>query len=123
MPAPTAASDEYVSPKRRRSHRPEPNTSADATPPQATRASGPIQPRLTASTKKKTTPRSVTTPPAQASAFGPSRAPKSISRGGACGAGGAGGGAAGRGGGGAGRGARTTTGAGVGAAVGIVRVR
>src|SRR2546423_14734727 len=32
---------------------------------------GPIQPRFTASTKKKTTPRSVTTPPVKASVLAP----------------------------------------------------
>ena len=45
---------------------------AEASAPRVTRAVGPIQPRSTASTKKKTTPRSVTTPPAHASARAPS---------------------------------------------------
>src|SRR5262245_12773844 len=49
------------------------NTIAEATPPHATRSSGPIQPRFTARTKKKTTPSSVTTPPAKANAFAPIR--------------------------------------------------
>src|SRR5438034_11823307 len=53
---------------------------ADATPPNATLMPGPIQPRLTASTKKKTTPRSVTTPPAKASAFAPIRSAVDIVR-------------------------------------------
>src|SRR6266540_5445996 len=80
MPAPTAASAEYVVSYRRCSHRPAPRTIAEATPPNATLIPGPIQPRLTASTKKKTTPRSVTTPPAKASAFAPIRSAVDIVR-------------------------------------------
>jgi hypothetical protein len=71
MPAPTAASDESVSPKRRRSQTPTPITTADAVAPNVTRRPGPIQPRLTARTKKNATPSAMTTPPAQASAFAP----------------------------------------------------
>src|SRR5207244_12387438 len=41
---------------------------------------GPTQPRLTARTKKKTTPSSVTTPPAKASAFAPIRSVADIVR-------------------------------------------
>ena len=51
----------------------------DASAPSVTRATGPIQPRFTASTKKKTIPSSVTAPPAQASAFAPNKADQSIS--------------------------------------------
>src|SRR4029450_6530216 len=50
--------------------------SADAIAPRLTRATGPIQPRFTASTKKKTTPRSVTMPPAQASTCAEKRSAK-----------------------------------------------
>src|SRR5439155_26601050 len=92
MPVPTAASEECVSPNRLRNQRPAANTIPDATLPHSTRAPGPIQPLFTASTKKKRTPSNITTPPAQASAFGPSRAAKSISGGGAAGGGGGGGG-------------------------------
>src|SRR6478735_52164 len=53
--------------------------STDASAPRVTRATGPIQPRFTASTKKKTIPSSVTAPPAQASAFAPNRADQTIS--------------------------------------------
>src|SRR5438309_8821646 len=73
MPAPAAESDAYVSPKRRRSHTAAPSASAEASAPSATRASSPIQPRSTASTKKKTIPSSITTPPVHASARAPSR--------------------------------------------------
>src|SRR5258705_13373948 len=53
---------------------------ADPTQPNAPLMPGPIKPRLTASTKKKTTPRSVTTPPAKASAFAPIRSAVDIVR-------------------------------------------
>jgi hypothetical protein len=54
-------------------------TSADAIAPSSTRSIGPIQPLLAASAKKKTTPSSVTTPPASASPRAPSRsAPSSL---------------------------------------------
>ena len=49
-------------------------------PPNAILMPGPTQPRLTASAKKKTTPRSVTTPPAKASAFAPIRSAVDIVR-------------------------------------------
>jgi hypothetical protein len=86
MPAPTAESDECVSPKRRRSQSPAKKTVADATAPQSTRTPGPIQPWLAARMKKKMTPRSVTMPPAQASTCGPGRSERSQSRGGRGGA-------------------------------------
>src|SRR5882724_1235755 len=73
MPVPTATSAEYVDSYRRCSQRPAPNTIPEATPPKATRIPGPIHPRLTARTKKKTTPSSVTMPPANANAFAPIR--------------------------------------------------
>src|SRR5919202_3585776 len=73
MPAPTAASDEYVSSYRRRSHSPAAKTTTDAAAPNETRSPGPIHPRFTARTKKKTTPRIVTIPPAHASACAPKR--------------------------------------------------
>ena len=63
-PAPTAASAAYVRPYRRRA-RARRRTRGRAAPPSATRRAGPIQPRFTASTKKKTIPSSVTTPPAR----------------------------------------------------------
>src|SRR5215211_956146 len=56
---------------------PAPNTSSDASAPSATRSAGPIQPRFTARTKKKTTPSNVTTPPAQARARAPRRSASS----------------------------------------------
>src|SRR5438445_7798791 len=73
MPAPAAESDAYVSPKRRRSHTAAPSASAEASAASVTRASAPIQPRSTASTKKKTIPSSITTPPVHASARAPRR--------------------------------------------------
>ena len=89
MPTPAAESDAYVSPKRRRSSSDAARTSAETLAPSATRATGPIQPRSTASTKKKTMPRSVTAPPVQASARAPSRTERSSgSRGGFGGRGG-----------------------------------
>ncbi len=95
-------------------------------PPQATRSSGPIQPRLTASTKKKTTPSSVTMPPLKARAFAPIRSaaeivrPQSNARVAAGGVAGLGFGGAGRGGGatGLGAGAAARAGAGFGSAAG-----
>src|ERR671914_1693070 len=104
--------------------RPAPKTSADASAPSPTRSTGPIQPRFTASTKKKTTPSSVTRPPAQASVRAPSRSARSSSRGGrGGGAGGAGGatgsrrgGAAAAGGGGGGAGVGLGKGVGSGGA-------
>src|ERR671924_222588 len=51
-------------------------TRAEASEPSATRATGPIQPRFTASTKKKTMPSRVTTPPAQARTFALKRSAK-----------------------------------------------
>src|SRR3954454_18283129 len=91
MPTPTAASDAYGPPNLRRKTTPARKTTADATAPQRTRASGPIQPLFTARMKKKTTPSSITTPPAQASAFAPRSSAKSISRRGRGGLGGLGG--------------------------------
>src|SRR5262249_58032008 len=75
IPAPTAARAEYVCPYRRRSQRPPANTSIDAIAPIAQRCQGPIQPRLTASTKRRTTPSSVTVPPATARARAASASP------------------------------------------------
>src|SRR5436309_7254568 len=46
---------------------------ADANAPSPTRAAGPIQPRFTASPKRRTIPSRVTIPPAQASVRAPSR--------------------------------------------------
>src|SRR4029453_14219556 len=94
--------------------RPGEKRSGDATAPRLTRATGPIQPRFTASTKKKTTPRSVTMPPAQASTFAEKRSAKvsPLHHGGSFGVGG---GAGGRGGEGGGLGAATGGGAGAGA--------
>src|SRR4029450_5689529 len=91
--------------------------SADAIAPRLTRATGPIQPRFTASTKKKTTPRSVTMPPAQASTFAEKRSAKvsPLHHGGSFGAGG---GAGGRGREGGGLGAATGGGTGAGSRTG-----
>src|SRR5262245_18419680 len=72
---------------------PAPKTSAEAIAQSETRATGPIQPRFTARTKKKTIPRSVTAPPAQASAFAPKKTDQSISLGSRAGSGGSGSGA------------------------------
>src|SRR4029450_4726379 len=85
--------------------------SADAIAPRLTRATGPSQPRFTESTKKKTTPRSVTMPPAQASTCAEKRSAKvsPLHHGGPFGGGGGAGG--GRGAGGA-RGAHPTGGVG-----------
>src|SRR5262245_7037666 len=69
---------------------PAPKTSVEAIAPSETRATGPIQPRFTARTKKKTIPSSVTAPPAQASAFAPKNTDQSISRGSRVGSGGSG---------------------------------
>src|SRR6266516_3420426 len=80
MPVPTATSAEYVVSYRRCNQRPAPNTIPEATPPKATRIPGPIQPRVTARTKKKTTPSSVTMPPANANAFAPIRSAADIVR-------------------------------------------
>ncbi len=73
IPAPAAASAECTGPYARCSQRPAPKTRSEASAPRLTRSTGPIQPRFTASTKKKTIPSSVTRPPAHASAFGPRR--------------------------------------------------
>src|SRR5258706_12515786 len=89
MPTPTAASDAYVSPKRRLNHKAARKTIPEASEPHATRAPGPIQSLFTARMKKKTIPSSITTPPAQASALAPKSSAKSISRGGFGGRGGA----------------------------------
>src|SRR5512132_559715 len=74
--------------------RPAEKRSADAIAPRLTRATGPIQPRFTASTKKKTTPRSVTMPPAQASTCAEKRSAKvsPLHQGGSFGGGGGAGG-------------------------------
>src|SRR4051812_15155822 len=77
MPAPADETEAYVSPKLRRSQTPAPTRAADAAAPRVIRAVGPIQPRSTASTKKKTTPRSVTIPPVQARVRAPRRTLKS----------------------------------------------
>src|SRR6266850_109749 len=78
MPAPAAESDAYVSPKRARSQSEAPMRTPETAAPSVTRASGPIQPRSTASTKKKTIPRRVTAPPVHASARAPRRTERSI---------------------------------------------
>ena len=57
---------------------PAPTTTADTAAPSETRIEGPIQPLSTASTKKKTIPRSITAPPVQASVRAPSRTDRSI---------------------------------------------
>src|SRR5207245_9549240 len=60
--------------------RPAAKTRPDAKAPQPTRMPGTIQPRLTARTKKKTTPRRVTTPPVKASVLAPMRSSTEIVR-------------------------------------------
>src|SRR3954451_21801774 len=93
MPAPAAATAASVVPKRRGAQTPAPKSSAEAITPSDTRAVGPIQPRSTASTKKKTTPSTVTAPPVRASARAPSHAEKSNEGASKRGRGGGGGGA------------------------------
>src|SRR3954468_6417113 len=79
MPTPAADTDAYVSPKRRRNQYAAPRQIVDAATPRLTRATGPIQPRFTASTKKNTIPSSITPPPVHARARAPNSTDQSTS--------------------------------------------